>query len=113
MLLLPRWGVLIVRPLFVKVRFVLVVVKGEVVDVPGGERRIADSRDEFDVAGGGGGGGGGGGVAINHPYIFAWYVYASHWFLTAGAVKRLHTDARTIGRAHLVERGPWVGTDHG
>ena len=58
MLLLPRLGVLVVRVLFVKVRFVLVVVKGKVKKIPSWERRIGCRRDEIDVAGGAGAGAG-------------------------------------------------------
>ena len=43
-----RWGVLVVRPLFVKVRLVLVVVEGKVIEVPGWERWIAGHRNEID-----------------------------------------------------------------
>jgi hypothetical protein len=45
MLLLPRLGVLVVRVLFVEVRFVLVVVKGKVKKIPSWERRIGCRRD--------------------------------------------------------------------
>ena len=101
MFLLASWGVLVVRPLLVKVRLVFVVVEGKVVEVTVWERRIAGSRDEVDGTAAAAAAAAG---DTNDPSSnFARDVHALHWRLIAGAVQRGQAVAGTLCRAHLVE----------
>ena len=82
-----------------KVRLVLVVVEGYIVEVTRWERRIAGSWGKIDGAAAAAAA-----AADNtsHPGTFARDANTSHRLLIAGAVQRLNAVAGTLCRAHFV-----------